>query len=472
VSPTRRADSCNVVATWDAKQMITLAKRIDAIRWTNASVLKLAGEKDPVELILARVRGMAFEAMERGWSGPPYDPLEFAQLSGVEVIPIEEVEDARLVHHGRRARIEFNPNRSAERVRFSIAHELGHLAFPDAAEKIRYRAHSVEAQGDDWQVELLCNLAAAELLMPTGSFPELAEDISLEHLISLSAAYFVSIESALLRAVRLTAKPAGMFAAARLDGRRLRLDYLSGSRAWEPSIRARTITSAEALTRCTAVGFTAKEVIDSDEGALSLECVGAPPYPHTRYPRIVGLIRPIDGRPEAPEITYLYGDATNPQGSGAKVIVHVANDTTATWGGNGFAPQLRARYPGLQEGFREWAKGPDGLQLGCIHMHEVEEGLSVCTMIAQHNYGSQAAKIPLRYLALEQCLRRLRMELEGSGTAVYMPTIGSGQAGGDWGVIEEIIARQLLGVAAAVNVYLPPGAEVPRAAPRQLNFQI
>jgi len=131
--------------------------------------------------------------------------------------------------------------------------------------------------------------------MPTGSFPELAEDISLEHLISLSAAYFVSIESALLRAVRLTAKPAGMFAAARLDGRRLRLDYLSGSRAWKPSIGARTITSAEALTRCTAVGFTAKDVVDSDEGALSLECVGAPPYPHTRYPRIVGLIRPTDG---------------------------------------------------------------------------------------------------------------------------------------------------------------------------------
>ncbi len=452
--------------------MVRLARNIDAVRWTNPSVLKLTGEKDPVEFVLARVRGQVFEAMERGWSGPPYDPLELARLSGVEVIPIEEVEDARLVHRGRRARIEFNPNRSAERVRFSIAHELGHLAFPDAAEKIRYRTHSAEAQGDDWQVELLCNLAAAELLMPTGSFPELADDISLEHLVNLSATYFVSIESALLRAVQLTAKPAGMFAAARVDGRRLRLDYLSGSRAWKPSIGARTITGAEVLTRCTAVGFTAKEVVDSDEGTLSIECVGAPPYPHTRYPRIVGLVRPTDVRPEAPAITYLYGDATSPQGSGKKVIVHVVNDATATWGGHGFAPQLRARYPGLQEGFREWADTAGGLQLGCIHMYEVDDGLSVCTMIAQHNYGSRAAKIPLRYLALEQCLRRLRMELEGSGASVHMPKIGSGQAGGDWSVIAEVVSRQLLGVVTAVNVYLPPGAEVPRSAPLQLNLQI
>jgi Zn-dependent peptidase ImmA (M78 family) len=452
--------------------MARLATMIDSIKWTNPSVVEFAGVEDPVEFILARVRKQAFEAMERGWSGPPYDPLELAQLSGIEVIPIEEVEDARLVHRGRRARIEFNPNRRTERVRFSIAHELGHLAFPDAAEKIRYRTHSAEAKGDDWQVELLCNLAAAELLMPTGSFPELAGDVSLEHLVHLSRIYFVSVESALLRAVRLTVKPAGVFAAARVDGRRFRLDYLSGSRAWQPPVDAPAITSAEALARCTAVGFTAKDVIDSAEGRLSLECVGVPPYPRTRYPRIVGLIRPTEDRPEASELTYLHGDAADPKGMGAKVIVHIVNDATATWGGHGFAPQLRARYRGLQESFREWAEGTDGPQLGSIHMHEVEDGVSVCTMVAQHNYGTQAGKIPLRYLALEQCLRRLHSELEGTEASVHMPKIGSGQAGGDWSVIEEIVGRQLLGVATKVNVYLPPGAEVPKTAPRQLGLQV
>jgi O-acetyl-ADP-ribose deacetylase (regulator of RNase III) len=450
-----------------------LAKVVDAIRWTNPSIVELAGSEDPVEFILNRVRKQAFDAMEKGWSGPPYDPFELAALSGIEVIPIEEVEDARLVHRGRRARIEFNPNRNAERVRFSIAHELGHLAFPDAAEKIRYRAHSTEAHGDDWQVELLCNLAAAELLMPVGSFPELADDITLEHLVHLSSTFYVSVESALLRAVRLTGRSAGVFAAARIvDGRRFRLDYLSGSRAWRPTIGARAITGAEALARCTAVGFTAKEIVDSAEGPLSLECVGAPPYPNTRYPRIVGLIRPSEGESEVSGITYLNGDAANPQGSGAKVIVHVVNDATANWGGKGFAPQLRSRYPDLQESFREWADASGGLQLGRIHLCEVGEGLSVCTMVAQHNYGHRAGKIPLRYLNLEQCLRELRSVLEGSETSVHMPKIGSGQAGGTWSVIEEIISRQLLGVATSVNVYLPPGAEVPRASPHQLGLQI
>ncbi len=457
----------------DAETMAKRASSIDAIRWTNSSVLKLRGAEDPVESILERVRRQVFAAMERGWSGPPYDPFELAALSGVDVIPIEEVEDARLVHYQRRARIEFNPNRSPERVRFSIAHELGHLAFPDAAEKIRYRVHSEDAEGDDWQVELLCNLAAAEVLMPTGSFPEIADGISLEHLIHLSSKFFVSVESALLRAIRLTAKPAGAFAAARVeDGRRFRLDYLSGSRAWGPSIGAKSITDAEALARCTAVGFSAKEEIDSDEGLLKLECVGAPPYPRTRYPRIIGLIRPTSSRPDASRITYLNGDAADPQGAEAKVIVHIVNDATTTWGGHGFAPQLRASYPGLQEAFREWAGGREGLKLGRVHLYQIEEGLSVCTMVAQHRYGPRAAKIPLRYLALEECMRKLRAHLKGSDASIHMPRIGAGQAGGEWSVIEEMIARQLLGVASSVNVYLPPGAEVPRAVPQQLDLQI
>ena len=35
-----------------------------------------AGEEGPVESILKRARSQTFAAMESGWSGPPYDPLE------------------------------------------------------------------------------------------------------------------------------------------------------------------------------------------------------------------------------------------------------------------------------------------------------------------------------------------------------------------------------------------------------------
>jgi Zn-dependent peptidase ImmA (M78 family)/O-acetyl-ADP-ribose deacetylase (regulator of RNase III) len=449
------------------------ASGIDATTWTNRSVLQMAGDGDPVEQILEQVRQRAFEAMEEGWSGPPYDPIALAERSGVEVIPIEEVEDARLVHHGKRARIEFNPNRSPERVRFSVAHELGHLAFPDAAEKIRNRAHSVQAEGDDWQIELLCNLAAAELLMPAGSFPELADKISLEHLLHLGTRFLVSMESAVLRAVRLTAWPACAFAAARADdGRRFRLDYLVGSRTWEKARPATAITGAPALLRCTAVGSTAKEEIEVGGEPFRLECVGAPPYPHTRYPRIVGLLRPLGHEREGPRVTYLHGDAAEPHVEGRKVIVHVVNDKTANWGGNGFAPQLRARYEGLQEDFREWAKRRGGLELGSIHLCGVKTETTVCSMVAQHGYGKQAAKIPLRYRALEHCLTELRAELQAQPASVHMPRIGAGQAGGDWGVIEEMVSRQLLDVAVSVTVYLPAGAEVPESAPQQLGLLV
>jgi Zn-dependent peptidase ImmA (M78 family)/O-acetyl-ADP-ribose deacetylase (regulator of RNase III) len=431
----------------------------------------MAAGRDPVTSILDRVRSMTFTAMEKGWSGPPYDPLELAELSGVELLPIEEVEEARLVHHRGHPRIEFNPNRKPERVRFSIAHELGHLAFPDAADKIRYRSHSKDAEPDAWQIELLCNLAAAELLMPTGSFPELAEDISLEHLIGLSARFYVSVEAALLRAVRLASQPACVFAAARVGGgRSFRLDYLSESGVWKSPPKAKAITSSGALGRCSAVGSTAKEEIAVDKKQLRLECVGAPPYPNSRYPRIVGLLRLLDQHISPPSITYLLGDATDPQGDENKLIVHVVNDKTANWGGHGFAPHLRARYPGLQESFRDWAREPGALALGKVHIHEVDPALRIATMVAQHGYGSQAAKIPLRYEALEQCMRRVRDHLSEHSAAVHMPRIGAGQAGGDWNVIAEMVARQLLDVAHAVTVYLPPGTELPETGPQQLGL--
>jgi O-acetyl-ADP-ribose deacetylase (regulator of RNase III) len=447
-------------------------RSVEKIKWTNPSVHELAGEGGPVESILGRVRRQVFAAMERGWSGPPYDPLQLAELSGIEVIPIEEVEDARLVHHKGRPRIEFNANRSPERVRFSVAHELGHLAFPDAAEKIRYRTHSAGAEADAWQIELLCNLAAAEFLMPTGSFPELADEMTLEHLIHLGSEFFVSVEAVVLRAVRLTSRPACVFAAARIgEGNRFRLDYLGGSRFWEPTIETSAITDAEALMRCSAVGSTAKEEIREGQEFLRLECVGAPPYPHTRYPRIVGLIRPLAQQACGPAITYLHGNAADPQGSDEKVITHIVNDKTAIWGGQGFAPQLRERYPGLQESFREWAE-MEGLALGRIHLHQVDSRVWVCTMVAQHGYGSRVAKIPLRYGALEECLHSLRTHLMSRAASIHMPKIGAGQAGGNWNVIAEMIARQLLDIATVVNVYLPPGAEVPQAAPQQLGLHI
>jgi hypothetical protein len=98
--------------------------------WSNVSVLKLAGDLNPVEVISAKVRDLIFEAFEKGWSGPPYDPFALAALRGIEVAPSENVVDAQiLTGKGGSLRILFNPDQSAARINYSVAHEIGHSLF-------------------------------------------------------------------------------------------------------------------------------------------------------------------------------------------------------------------------------------------------------------------------------------------------------------------------------------------------------
>src|SRR5207253_1920213 len=149
---------------------------------------------DPIQHICARASRIALEAMEHGWSGPPYDPAKLAEHLRIRMVPTEEVSDARTVPlPDEHLQIEFNPNKPKARVRFSIAHELAHSLFPDCHEAIRHRHPFAEQQGDDWQVEMLCNLGAAEFLMPVGSFPDFKQEaISIDRLLELRRKFEVS----------------------------------------------------------------------------------------------------------------------------------------------------------------------------------------------------------------------------------------------------------------------------------------
>ncbi len=155
--------------------------------WTNKSVLALAGDQDPEEVVSAKAEEIALAALSDGWEGPPYDPFELARRLNIPVVARDELYDARIVPGpGKRFALEYNPSRPRGRVRFSVAHELAHTLFPDASEEIRYRDATTGRGGDDWQVELLCNIAASELLMPTGAFPQLREEsLDIEHLMDL-----------------------------------------------------------------------------------------------------------------------------------------------------------------------------------------------------------------------------------------------------------------------------------------------
>ena len=112
--------------------------------WTNASVrelLKIVGESDPVRAITQRAREVALDAMDKGWTGPPFDPLQLADHLGIAISPRYDVRDARtLPGPAGGVRVEFNPNRPSARVRYSIAHEIAHTLFPDCRDRIRQRS--------------------------------------------------------------------------------------------------------------------------------------------------------------------------------------------------------------------------------------------------------------------------------------------------------------------------------------------
>ncbi len=164
-----------------------------------------------------RARGMVLDAMERGWSGPPYNPFALAEMLGIKLLPTEDVLDAR-THSDSSGRftIEFNPQRPAARTRYSIAHELGHTLFPDCAAATRNRATHLEMKEDDWQLESLCNIAAAEILIPFGTLhEELSMRPSIGLVLDLRRKYLVSCEAIVNRLIRLSAYPAVAFLARR-----------------------------------------------------------------------------------------------------------------------------------------------------------------------------------------------------------------------------------------------------------------
>ena len=65
-------------------------------KWTNQSVLKFAGGADPVTTMEGQARALSLQAMDEGWTGPPFDPLILAQRLGLNIEARGDIADARL----------------------------------------------------------------------------------------------------------------------------------------------------------------------------------------------------------------------------------------------------------------------------------------------------------------------------------------------------------------------------------------
>ena len=177
-------------------------------------------------------------------------------------------------------------------------------------------------------------------------------------------------------------------------------------------------------------------------------------------------------------ITYLTGDATDPQANGPKIIAHVCNDV-GKWG-RGFVVAVSRRWPEPERWYRKWAyHGADTVvhddtattleipfELGRVIYVPVKfhgsmaPEVFVANMIAQHDVIAHDGVPPIRYDALESCLRDVAAMAHKLGASVHMPRIGCGLAGGKWNDVEEVIGRSMPDAHVYVYDYYNGGKEI------------
>jgi O-acetyl-ADP-ribose deacetylase (regulator of RNase III) len=74
-------------------------------------------------------------------------------------------------------------------------------------------------------------------------------------------------------------------------------------------------------------------------------------------------------------------------------------------------------------------------------------------MIGQHGMRHGSGGPPVRYQAIEQCLRTLSDHALELRASVHMPRIGCGLAGGRWDRIEPLILAELCERDVSVTIY-------------------
>jgi Zn-dependent peptidase ImmA (M78 family) len=430
-------------------------------RWTNKSVLTL-GDRDPISEVVSLARGAVLKAIEEGWSGPPYNPFSLAEMRGIKLLPTEEILDAR-TRSGPQGKftIDFNPQRPAARMRYSIAHEIGHTLFGDCAAAIRNRATHQEMKEDQWQLELLCNVAAAEILMPFGTFQEdLSVRPSTNLVLDLRRKYLVSCEAIVNRLIRLSPYPCIAFLSRGHEkARRYFVEYCIPSPTLSEDsgiYRGYGLPPSSKVSACTAIGAKEREDAKwiSARRPWFVEYLGISPNPGEELPRVLALAFPplSDDFKATESISVTIGDASEPFGAQSKILLQVVNDQATLWGG-GFAKHCGKKWPRAQASFREWAMGRGNMKLGNIHSFEVREDLSLTSLVAQRGFRGPSSGPRLRYGALFSALEKVGDLAKANRSTVHMPRIGTGEAGGSWNIIEGIIREALVSRGINVTIY-------------------
>ncbi|CAL2083344.1 Appr-1-p processing protein [Tenacibaculum sp. 190524A02b] len=151
-------------------------------------------------------------------------------------------------------------------------------------------------------------------------------------------------------------------------------------------------------------------------------------------------------------IEYIEGDATNPIGTGIKIIVHVCNDIGG-WG-KGFVLAISKKWKKPEKAYRKWHASKEDFGLGEVQFVQVEADLWIANLIGQHKIRKSPNGLPpIRYEAIESGLKKVAVKALSINASVHMPRIGCGLAGGKWDKIEPIVQENLISKQVLTIVY-------------------
>jgi len=438
--------------------------------WKHKSILQLMSEnsdlgyKSPIEVIRHLSKELVLKAFSKGWQGPPYDIIELAKLNNFEIVPNDMVIDARILPLPKgRFQIEYNPFQNPRRISFSIAHEIGHTLFSDCAETVRYRSKEMETSS--WELEFLCNIAAAEILLPYGVFSVDANNIPvrLESLMELSNKYQASLESVFIRYCEVARKPCSILLANINDKGKLQVQYSIKSDASNIEVpEGFVIPEFSKAYDCKKAGWTSYEMeewnIFNGEQYL-IQSVGLAAIRKHQQPRVGIIVVPQSEIVESEQGLYVVkGDATEPRAEGNRIIAQVVNTSASL--GFGFGKSMSKKYPNSKKALESWKEDKSSFVLGESQLVELNDNTYAFQMLAQKGIFQKNDEIPLKYSSLLKCLIELRRCASSLDASVHMPMIGAGQAKGDWNIIKDMIFQELVKHNVDVTVYTIPSQPV------------
>lgn len=432
--------------------------------WKHKSILKLIEEShndDPIKAIRERARNLVLKAFEEGWQGPPYNPIELSEILKLEIIPNDSVTDARTTSpKENHFKIEYNPFQNPNRINFSLAHEIAHTLFSDCEEEVRHRE---EERTFNWELEFLCNIAASEILLPYASFSNEANscELKIESLLEISKKYKASLESVFLRFTEVVDKPCGIMIGTFKSENSIEIDYYKPSRNLSLNVnKGYKVPNNSSAYEIKAPGWTAREeenwkIFQSEK--FMVYSIGLPPLKRDTKNRIgIFIVPSIYSFDEQKNKIFLEnGDATKPRGSGIKIIVQLVNSYGAL--GMGFGKSLSKNYPIVKQKLEEWKNKKKNFVLGNSQLIEAEDKIYVFQMLAQKGLYEKEGEIPLKYFSLRNCLIELGETAKKLKATIHMPQIGTGQAKGDWNIIQGMLHDELISRDLKVYVYVLPG---------------